>query len=125
VNDPTSQFFEQLGRRGHEPALVKASGTLRFDLQQGRRTVHWLVAIKKGNVKVSRENREADAVVRAEKSVFDAIVSGNANAMAGLIRGAVVYEGDPQLLVLFQRLFPAPVRPRSRERAAGYAKGPS
>jgi hypothetical protein len=37
MTDPTAEFFDELGRRGHEPLLEKATGTLRFDIADGKR----------------------------------------------------------------------------------------
>ena len=106
--DPTEEFFGVLGRRGHEPLLEKATGTLRFELDNGGRTDYWLVAIDRGDVAVSHEPGDADLVLRAPKPLFDRIASGEANAMAALLRGAVELDGNLQLIALFQRLFPGP-----------------
>jgi putative sterol carrier protein len=105
---PTSWFFHAIAARGSEPALAAVSGTLRFDLADGNaRTERWSVAMRKGQIDVSRRNTKADCVVRLPGGLFDEIVSGRANMMAALLRGAVDVEGDIGLLVLFQRLFPA------------------
>jgi hypothetical protein len=42
--------------------------------------------------------------------------------MAALLRGAMAVEGDVELLVLFQRLFPAPPSSRERRHTADYAR---
>jgi putative sterol carrier protein len=110
AKDPTTAFFDELASRGHEPLLEKATGTLRVDLANGERSTRWLVAIKKGDLTISRENRRADCVARTDRGVFEGIVTGEDNAMAAMLRGALTVEGDPQLLVQFQRLFPAPPR---------------
>lgn len=121
--DPTSEFFRELGEREHEPLLKKWSGTLRFDLKDGKRRERWLVAIKKGDIAVSRRNIRADCIVSAERALFDDLASGKTNAMAAMLRGTIGVEGDIALLVPFQRLFPGPRRPRSRRRrAAGAAR---
>lgn len=120
--DATAEFFGELGGRGHEPLLNKASGTLRFDLRDGKRVDRWLVAVKKGDVTVSRRNVGADCVVSADRGLFDGVASGKTNAMAALLRGAMGVEGDVQLLVLFQRLFPAPPRARRRRRSTAPAR---
>lgn len=109
-NDATLDFFRALGERGHEPLLAKATGTIRFDLEVGDGQERWLVAIDKGEVAVSNDGGEADLVVRAPRTLFDRLASGEANPMAALLRGAVELEGDPQLMLSFQRLFPGPQR---------------
>jgi putative sterol carrier protein len=107
-SDPTEQFFEELGSRGHEPLLAQVQGSARFDLVNGGRTARWLVTVDRGDITVSRRNSRADCVVRTSKALFDRIASGKANAMAAFLRGEIVVEGDPELLMLIQRLFPGP-----------------
>jgi putative sterol carrier protein len=113
MTDATTEFFEQLGARGHEPMLEKAKGTLRFDLTDGKRKARWLVEIEKGEVAVSHKNTKADCVVRADKTLFDGIASGRENAMAAVLRGEIGIEGEREFLVWFQRLFPSPPRRKS------------
>jgi putative sterol carrier protein len=113
MTDATTEFFEQLEARGHEPLLEKARGTVRFDLTDDGRRARWLVEIDKGDVAVSHKNVKADCVVSVDKALFDRIASGRENAMAAALRGQVGIEGDRELLVWFQRLFPAPPRKKS------------
>jgi putative sterol carrier protein len=72
---------------------------------------------------VSRKKGPADVVVRAETSLFEDIAAGRVNAMAAVLRGLIVPEGDLGLVMTFQRLFPGPPlrkpRPRSAPGAAG------
>ena len=106
--DATTEFFSALEARRHEPLLEKERGTLRFDLVNGSRVAaRWHVAIEKGDITVSRRNAKADCVVRAGKDVFDGIAKGEVNAFTAVLRGAVSIDGEPELLVFFQRLFPA------------------
>jgi putative sterol carrier protein len=112
--DATAAFFESLATRGHEPLLARTSGTLRFELRNGRRTEVWYVAIKKGDIAVSHENTEADTVIRADKALFDGLATGRVNAMAATLRGVLKAEGNLGLVMSFQRLFPGP--PGSRRR---------
>jgi putative sterol carrier protein len=107
MTDATTGFFQDIGARGHEPLLEKATGSMRFDLSNGKRS-RWLVRIEKGDVTVSQENAQADCVASADKGVFEGIVKGETNAMAAVLRGLMHIDGDPELLVLFQRLFPGP-----------------
>jgi putative sterol carrier protein len=121
MTDSAGEFFHELGRRGHEPLLKNGTGTVRFDLVDGRRTDHWFVTLDKGDVSVSRKSAAADCVVRAETTLFEAMMSGRANAMAAYLRGELTLEGDPELLVLIQRVLPGPPT-RARRRSAGRAR---
>ena len=104
----TVDFFDDLGRRGHEPLLERVSATVRFDITDGGGTGHRLVRIDHGDIRVSAENGPADCVIGGDRAVFDAIVGGRMTAMVALLRGRLAIEGDPELLVLTQRLFPGP-----------------
>jgi putative sterol carrier protein len=111
MTDATKEFFHGLAGRGHEPALAKATGTLRFDLMDAAaRAERWLITIDKGDVAVSHKNAKADCVVRVDRTVFGRIASGEANAMAAFLRGAIEVEGDRGLLLMFQHAFPGPPR---------------
>jgi hypothetical protein len=122
MSDPTTEFFVRLERRGHEPMLARTSGTIRFDLDGPHETEHWYVRIRKGDLTVTRDDDEADCVVRAGKELFDRLASGTANAMAAALRGLVEPIGDLQLIVQFQRLFPGPPPGYGDRGEAGYAR---
>jgi putative sterol carrier protein len=117
MSDPTEEFFAELGSRGHEPMLRKATGTLRFDLVNGTSKAQWTVALKKGDVSVSQANAKADCVVTTDRPLFNAIVRGERNAMAAILRGEIAVEGDAELLVLFQRVFAGPAESIRRREA--------
>jgi putative sterol carrier protein len=104
--DATTEFFQALEARGHEPALEKASGSVRFDLTDNGRKTRWLVEIDHGDISVSHRNAKADCVIRGKKSLFEDIANGKANAVAAVLRDELQIEGSPELIVLFQRLFP-------------------
>jgi putative sterol carrier protein len=106
--DATTQFFEGLGSRGHEPLLEKVNGTVGVELENGKETERWLVSVHKGDVDVSRRKVKADCTLHARREVFDDLARGETNATAAFLRGALVVDGDWELLVLFQRLFPSP-----------------
>jgi putative sterol carrier protein len=109
VTDATSEFFRELERRGYEPLLRTASGSVRFDLEREDHHIdHWRVTVKAGEISLSHATRRADAVVRADRAVFERIVSGEANAMAALLRGELIADGDLELVMLMQRLLPGP-----------------
>ncbi len=110
ASDPGSQFFEALEERDNEPLLETADGTLRFDLVDDGHVEHWFLTLRRGDVSVSHRRSRADAVVRIERERFAALATGQMNALAAALRGDLVVEGDLGLVLLFQRLFPAPPR---------------
>ena len=95
-------------------------GSVRFEIVDGRRTRRWLVTFDRGHVSVepARADAEADCLVRADRAVFEGLAAGKLNAVTALLRGDLVAEGDPRLLVRLQRLFPGP---RSARRSAATA----
>jgi len=119
---PTSEFFALVANRSPEPLIKNVTGTIRFDVADGSNIEHWLVTMKKGEVEVSNRNSTADAVVRADRPVFDEIASGAKNAMAAFLRGALSVEGDMDLTVQFLRLLPAPPRGDNSGKAARRSK---
>jgi putative sterol carrier protein len=120
--DAVERFFEGLAGRGHEPALAHASGTIRFEIVDGKRAHRVLVSVHRGNVTVSRRADAADCVVRMDRPLLERIVRGQQNATAALLRGAVQVEGDVSLLVLFQKLLPGPSGSRRRGTAKAKAR---
>jgi putative sterol carrier protein len=100
------EFFDDLAQRGHEPLLRNASGTLRFEIVNGKKTETWFVMIDDGDLSVSRSGGAADSTLFASKAVFDKLASGEASAVAEVLRGTLTIEGDWRLLVLFRRILP-------------------
>ena len=66
------------------------------------------MAIDDGAVEVSKRNQAADSIVRLDKQLFDRIATGEANAVTAVLRGEAALEGDWNLVIVFQRLFPSP-----------------
>ena len=106
------EFFEELGRREHEPLLTKVSGRVRFDLVDAGRPDRWLVAVDKDDTTVLHKGGPADCTVRADRALFERLCRGEENAMAAVLRGALVCSGDVELLFAIQRIFPGPPRER-------------
>lgn len=104
----TEDFFAELSRSGHKSVLVRAVGTVRFDLADGRVTRQRQIDIDRGDVRITHDDTPADCVVHTSRALFDDIVTGRSNAMTAMLRGALAVEGDPELLVLVQRIFPGP-----------------
>jgi hypothetical protein len=108
TNDPTTRFFHELAGRGYEPLVREVVAVVRFDLLQDGRTEHWYLFINNGDLNVSTAEVEADCVIAADRSLFNRIVSGTANAMAAMLRGELIVLGEPELLIMCQRLIPGP-----------------
>jgi SCP-2 sterol transfer family len=123
--DPTTAFFERLAERATDPSLGQVTGTVRIDLDRDGRSEHWRVALRRGSIVVSRSADAADCVLRATGAVFDDLASGRANALAATLRNELDIEGDPNLLVRFQRLLPAPTGARrtTSDRVIGKRRG--
>ena len=106
MTDATAEFFDGLSRRGHEPMLKRLSATLRWDIIDGARTEHRLVRIDHGDIRVTMSHEPADCVIIAERDVCNDVIKGRTSALAALLRGAATVEGNLELMVLAQRLFP-------------------
>jgi hypothetical protein len=106
--DATTRFFDELARRGHDPRLARASGTVGVDVRKGGARRSWRIEIAKGDIAVSRGAGPADCILRADVATFDGLATGRISPMAAVLRGAVELEGDTRLLVLFRRLLPGP-----------------
>jgi predicted lipid carrier protein YhbT len=107
-DDGIVEFFEELGRGEHQPLLAKVTGRVRFDLVEGGRPDRWLVAVDKGDVTVWHKGGPADCAVQADRALFERLCQGEENAMAAVLRGALVCSGDVELLFAIQRIFPGP-----------------
>ncbi|HEY4190793.1 MAG TPA: SCP2 sterol-binding domain-containing protein [Candidatus Limnocylindrales bacterium] len=108
MTDATAEFFDALAQRGTEPLLGRTRATVRFDIGGDGAMDQWLVRLDEGSIVVTHGDGEADSIIRSERAAFDEVASGRTNAMSATLRGALVLDGDPRLLVRIQRLFPAP-----------------
>ncbi|WP_073833794.1 SCP2 sterol-binding domain-containing protein [Micromonospora sp. CB01531] len=108
MSDRTAELFGGLGRRGHEPLLEEANAAVRFDLEHERGIDHWLLVIRNGDIRVSREDRGADLVVRVDRALFERIVAGDTNVYSAWLRHELSAEGDVRLARLIQRIIPGP-----------------
>jgi putative sterol carrier protein len=111
------EFFEQLDDRGYEPLLAKTTGTLCVELVHGEQSDKYYITISKGAVSVSREDADVHCHVCCPMALFEQVVQGEVNAMAAVLRGDMTVDGDPGILLLFQRLLPGPPNsshPRAR-----------
>ncbi len=117
MSEPIEEFFERLTRSVPD-RLRRADGSLRIDLTSGTTTERWFITMHGGDVSVTHRNAKADSVIRTSKDQFEGMITGRVNAMSAALRGVVSLEGDPSLLVLFQRALPGPPSTATGEGAA-------
>ena len=109
--DATTEFFEPAGGAWARTGAGEGHGHAPLRPQKRRRPPRALADHDhEGRRRLSHKNAKADCVVRADRALFDGIASGEANAMAAFLRGAVEIDGDRGLLLAFQRAFPGPPR---------------
>lgn len=108
MGDPTANFFAELDRRGHDRVLISLEGTVRFDLVGPDGTDHWFLTISNGDVRVSRECRDADCVIRVDRTLFDRIMTGEANALASFLAHRVTVSGRLLFFTAIKQTFPGP-----------------
>jgi putative sterol carrier protein len=108
MSGATSGFLAELASEEHDSALGRADGALRIELERDGKTERWFLGLHSGKVTVSRKRVPYDGTVRTTGALFDRMVRGEANAMTALLRGEIQVDGDAELLVLVQRLFPSP-----------------
>ena len=113
--DATTEFFRDLGDRGHMAVWGDVVGAVAVELVDGSSTERWLITIDKGDVGVSRDIVEADCSIRLDKALFEQLIRGEANAMAAALRGSAILSGNLDLLLALQRAFPGP---RDQQRPA-------
>ena len=105
-DDAVEAFFAEISTRGSVPLLRDVKGTIRFDVSSATGIKPWVITLHKGEVTVSNRNMKADAVVAIDRTLFNEIAEGRKNAMAAVIRGAMVISGDIGIVLAFQRFFP-------------------
>jgi putative sterol carrier protein len=117
AKDIIPAFFESIA--GPHPAVPRTiSGSLRFDLENGKLSEHWRVTFAKGGVSADRSDAPADCVARTDKATMESIIQGRVNAMAALLRGAIKVEGQVLLLALFRSLFTSPAARHEAQRVS-------
>jgi putative sterol carrier protein len=105
---PIEQFFADLSADGHVATFERESATLRFDISDDADLERWYLAVADGDVAVTRQDAAADAIVRVRRPHFEAIVTGQLNAQAALLRGLLTCEGSMAAVMMFQRALPGP-----------------
>ena len=111
--DAVQEFFQELESKGHQPLLAKVIGTVRIDLVDNNgATDHWLIAVDRGDFTIAHETANANCIIRADKALFEQLITGEENAIAATLRGALICTGNVELLFAIQRIFPGPATQR-------------
>ena len=92
---------------------------MRFNLVEDSRPDRWLVSVDKGNTTVLHKGGPADCTVGADRALSERSCRGEENALAAVLRGALVCSGDVELLFAIQRIFPGPPQRRLQRSVRG------
>lgn len=108
MGEATERFFEALPARASTVLRQPVSGTLQINLIGDGRTEHWYVELRTGVVRVSRQRRQTDAVWQSSATLFDQLVTGEAQSIAAMLRNETTLSGNVLLFLAFRRFFPDP-----------------
>ncbi|HET6793581.1 MAG TPA: SCP2 sterol-binding domain-containing protein [Acidimicrobiales bacterium] len=108
AEDTVAAFFARLHGSDQRARLGRLSGTYRFDVAGPSGTQHWYVAADAGTLQVSHRRDRADAVMSADRRVFEGMVAGTLRPWPAMLRNSVTVDGDLHLLIMFLRLLPGP-----------------
>jgi hypothetical protein len=117
--DGIVEFFGGLGQREHEPLLGKVRGP--GALQPGGGFSSRSVAGFRGQGQHhgAAQGGPADCTVGADRALSERSCRGEENALAAVLRGALVCSGDVELLFAIQRIFPGPPQRRLQRSVRG------
>lgn len=108
MSGTTAGFFAALQVRGHEPLLERMDRVFRFELDKDGHTEYWMLTVRRGELRVTREKRDADCVIATLRDTFDRIVRGETKPLAAWLRNEIAVEGQLFPLIMLERLLPAP-----------------
>ncbi|MET8528447.1 SCP2 sterol-binding domain-containing protein [Micromonospora sp. NPDC005172] len=108
MTEATQRFFESLPERAPTVLRGLVAGTLQIDLGTDHQTEHWLVRMRPGAIQSSRERGPADAIWYSSSTLFDRLITGEAQALATVLRNESTFSGDVVLFLAFRRFFPDP-----------------
>ncbi|WDZ85546.1 SCP2 sterol-binding domain-containing protein [Micromonospora cathayae] len=88
------------------------------------RSEQWYVELRTGAARVSHDPRPADAVMYSSPDLFDRLVTGEAQAIAAMLRNETTFSGNVLLFLVFRRFFPDPPGTRDPRETARERGGP-
>ncbi|PZG19118.1 sterol-binding protein [Micromonospora craterilacus] len=124
MSEAVRDFFDDLTRGGGR-MLRQVSGTVRFDLAGPDGVDHWLVAIDRGQVMVSRGGADdADTVIQTDEALFLRMARGELKPLPAWLRNDFTADGEFRFVIMLERLFAPPPGARHPRAVAGHA-GPA
>jgi putative sterol carrier protein len=116
---PAARFFEELAQRSGDPLVAGVRGSVGFDLSRPEGRDLCRVRVDRGTITVepAAPLATADAVVHGPGPVFDRMLTGEVNAMAAVLRGAIDVTGDIELVLRLVRLYSPPTDVTAEARA--------
>jgi hypothetical protein len=88
--------------------LAREHGRLRLELVGEDCVQSWTVVFDDGDVRVDRDDSDADGVLRVDRAWFERAVAGEAKLMPAVLRGEITLDGSYGLAIQFSRLLPGP-----------------
>jgi hypothetical protein len=116
MGEKTDTYFQSLAANPYQPLLHRASGSIRFDVEEadGGHQV-WQVAIDHGNLDVRKESEDsasdADCMVAGPEDELYRILTGRDSFAAAFVRGAITVAGDHTLAQNLRRFSPPAENP--------------
>ncbi|SCL20610.1 hypothetical protein GA0070616_2030 [Micromonospora nigra] len=108
MSEAIEQFFAELPARA--PAVLRGTvcGTLQLNISDGERTDHWLVLLRPGHAEVTHGRGPADAIWYGSRSLFERLITGQAQGISAMLRSESNLIGEVLLYLAFRRFWPAP-----------------
>lgn len=104
----TAAFFEQLARTAYDPRFTKVRGSVRLEIHDGEQVDKWLITIDDGRFRVDHGDGPASSVTSMSAPLAERLLRGEINALAAILRGEILVDGDLGLALRLGRLLPAP-----------------
>ncbi|MGW4500810.1 SCP2 sterol-binding domain-containing protein [Micromonospora sp. NPDC004336] len=108
----TDAFFGELSRIGQDPRFRKVQGNVRFDIRDRDQVRQWTLTIDHGRLRVAAGGGPATTVLTLSAEVAEAMVRGEINGLAAMLRGEILVDGDLSLALRMGRLFHTPAAAR-------------
>jgi quercetin dioxygenase-like cupin family protein/ketosteroid isomerase-like protein len=105
VAESLQKFFEMLPSRVPAENLIGMKNSYLFDI---KKVGSWLVAVDEGAMTVKEGDGEADLRIAMAEDVFRKLISGEQNAMRGVMTGKIRLKGNIAASSKLQKIFGGP-----------------